>query len=293
MFAQAYELASSFTHPVVVSTRLLDGTVNCGCGAFVVLNEDGWIITAAHIFKSFFEYQKQRNEVDVYLEQVRLIQNNQQLKEKQKKKKVGRLKRDKNWILNHSFWWGYDNLEVHDVRLLPEGDLAIGRLEPFNPTLVKKYPIIKDPNLELMEGTSLCRLGFPFHDIQAEYDYANGRFILAPGTLPIPRFPIEGIFTRTAVAGKTPDGRYDIKFLETSSPGLRGQSGGPIFDVKGTIWAIQSHTIHIPLGFSPSFKRNGRIVEEHQFINVGLGIHPELIIAFLNDNSIKYTLSSY
>lgn len=38
-------------------------------------------------------------------------------------------------------------------------------------------------------------------------------------------------------------------FIETSTPRLRGQSGGPIFDVNGAIWAIQSQTHHLKLGF--------------------------------------------
>jgi len=34
-------------------------------------------------------------------------------------------------------------------------------------------------------------------------------------------------------------------------------------------------------------------VEEHQFLNVGVGVHPELIVAFLKDNGVKFTLSDY
>jgi S1-C subfamily serine protease len=113
-------------------------------------------------------------------------------------------------------------------------------------------------------------------------------FTLLPGTLPIPRFPIEGIMTRDANAGKSKDGKYDIRFIETSTPGLKGQSGGPIFDVKGAIWGIQSHTTHLPLGFSPKIKRNGKEIEENQFLNVGLGIHPSLLISFLTDNGVKF-----
>jgi len=34
-------------------------------------------------------------------------------------------------------------------------------------------------------------------------------------------------------------------------------------------------------------------VEEHQFLNVGWGVHPELIVAFLRDNHVKFSLSNY
>lgn len=41
MFSKAYNLAKSFTHPLVVAMRYHDKTVESGLGAFVVLNEDG------------------------------------------------------------------------------------------------------------------------------------------------------------------------------------------------------------------------------------------------------------
>ena len=60
-----------------------------------------------------------------------------------------------------------------------------------------------------------------------------------------------------------------------------------------TVWAVQSSTRHFPLGFSPKVKKEGREVEEHQFLNVGVGVHPELIAAFLKDNGVKFRLSDY
>jgi len=113
------------------------------------------------------------------------------------------------------------------------------------------------------------------------------------GTLPIPRFPINGIFTRTRSFGKTRNGLYGIKYIETSSPGLRGQSGGPIFDVHGTVWSIQSRTEHLPLGFSPTIEKGGKTVVEHQFLNVGLGVHPSTIYDFLKHSGIEFSVSDY
>lgn len=65
----------------------------------------------------------------------------------------------------------------------------------------------------------------------------------------IPFFPIEGIYTRDVYSGKTQDDLMDILFLETSSPGLKRQSGGPICDADGNIYAIQSQNFTLPLGF--------------------------------------------
>lgn len=290
MFSNAYKLASCFTQPVVISIRFFDKTVECGCGAFIILNENGWVVTVAHLFESSFAFNQHAKEISEYDKELKALQQDQGLSVKQKKKKSDRLKRNPKWIINHSFWWGRDGVQLKDIKLLPEGDLAIGRLDPFDPKMITTYPAIKNPTA-LNLGTSLCKLGYPFHKIEATFNETNNSFELGQGALPLPRFPIEGIYTRNILAGKSKDGKYDLKFLETSSPGLRGQSGGPIFDIHGTIWAVQSRTVNLPLGFSPKIKKNGKEIEENQFLNVGVGVHPEVIVKFLNDNGVKFNLS--
>ncbi len=292
MFARAYEIASQFTYPVVFLMRVFDGNVECVNGTFIILNQDGWIITVAHLLKPYMEFQQHAVEIANHKKQVQEIEANSSLNDKQKQRHVSRLKTNPKWIINHSFWWGKDGVNIAEFRFIPESDLAIGKLEPFDPNSVTQYPIIKNPN-NLLIGTSLCKLGYPFHDVKATFNEESNDFTLAPGTLPFPRFPLEGIYTRNVFAGKSLDSKYDIKFIETSSPGLRGQSGGPIFDSKGTVWGIQSKTIHIPLGFNPAVIRNGKSIEENQFINVGLGVHPEVIVKFLQDNGVSFQLSDY
>jgi hypothetical protein len=293
MFAKAYSLARSFTQPVIISTRVYDNTVECVGGAFVVINKEGWIITAAHLFESSLAFQQHTNELLAYKKQVEQIKQDANLTMKQRNKKLRQCKANSRWIINHSFWWRWDGVSLKDVKAFPEADVAIGRLEPFNVAMVEAYPVFKDPSKNLDPGTSLCKLGYPFHELKASFDESKNVFTLAPGVTPLPLFPIEGIYTRNAVAGRSKDGKYEIKFLETSSPGLRGQSGGPIFDTNGTVWAIQSRTTNLLLGFSPKVKKNGKEVEENQFLNVGLGVHPEVIVAFLTANGISFKLSDY
>jgi hypothetical protein len=293
MFADAYEKVSGFTHPVIISTRHFDGTIQCGCGAFVVVNNEGWILTAEHIIRSFFLFQQHAQEMSQYKEQIKGIEQNPSLNSKQKRREINKLKPNSKWITNHSFWWGRDGLALQgNILGFPDGDLVIARLSPYDPTMTKIYPVFKDPR-SLRQGTSLCKLGFPFHEITGTFDEVTNTFQLAAGTLPLPRFPIEGIYTRNLEIKKTPDSKTVAKYLETSSPGLRGQSGGPIFDKNGTVWGIQSHTRHFPLGFSPKVKKNGKEIEENQFLNVGLGAHPESIVSFLSTNNITFTLSDY
>ena len=259
MFSNAYKLASCFTQPLITSTRSFDKTVKCQCGAFIILNDEGWVITVAHLFQPYLAFQQHTKQVAAYKKQLHAIQQDQKLNPKEKSKRIARLKTNPKWVTNYTLWWGRDGIQLKDIKSLPEGDLVIGRLEPFDPKTISTYPVLKDPKSNLDPGTSLCKLGYPFHKkIEATFDETTNMFKFARGTLPLPLFPIEGIYTRNVTTGKSKDGKYDIKFLETSSPGLRGQSGGPIFDVKGTVWAVQSKTAHFPLGFSPKVKQKGK-----------------------------------
>ena len=281
MFSEAYEIASKFTHPLIVIVRFFDGSVDCILGAFTILNDKGWAVTVAHLFEPFFAYKQHKDEIDNYNEQFKAIHDDQHLDTQKRRKRKSHLKTNPKWITNISYWWGKDGVRYSEVRAMPEGDIAIVHLEPFDPYSISQYPVIKNPN-NLKPGTSLCKLGFPFHQVKASFDEKTNNFSLEPGALPVPRFPIEGIYTRNVIAGKSKDNKYDIKFIETSSPGLRGQSGGPIFDVKGIIWGIQSKTTSLPLGFNPKVVKNGREYEENQFLNVGWGIHLELCNRIVN-----------
>jgi hypothetical protein len=290
MFSKAYEIASKFTHPVIVSIRFFDKTVEGGLGSFIILNDEGWIITAAHILAPAFGQQQHAKEITDYNNQVKAIKENDKLKSHLKQRQLKNLKPNNKWITNCSFWWGHDLFKINHFEILRENDLAIGKIENYDKRFLNVYPKLKRPE-NLKYGTSLCKLGFPFHSVKNDYDEATNSFKLAPGVLPVPRFPIDGIFTREAYAGKSMDGKFDIKFIETSTPGLKGQSGGPTFDVLGNIWAIQSQTINLDLGFAPKIKRDKKEIEENQFINLGLGVHVATLIDFLTDKGVKFELS--
>ena len=289
MFSHAYEIAAQYTAPVIISTRTLDGSVQCGGGAFVYLNREGWILTAAHVFNARQQRAGDALFYERYRQEIRNIEARPDLPARSKEERIASIPRDPGWVINESYWWGMDGVTLEDVKIFDKNDLAIGRLEPFRPETVQQYPKIKDPST-LKPGTSLCKLGFPFHQIHAAYNKETNTFELAGDALPVPFFPMDGILTRFIHGGKADDGDYEIKFIETSTPGLMGQSGGPIFDRDATVWGIQSHTNHIPLGFSPKIARNGTEVEENQFINVGCGVHPETIVNVLLDNGIPFEL---
>jgi hypothetical protein len=103
-----------------------------------------------------------------------------------------------------------------------------------------------------------------------------------------PRFPIEGMLTRFLG-----DANGKIYGMELSTPGLRGQSGGPLFDSEGRIVGMQSRTKHLHLGFDIEEKTiiaHGKTkkVNDYAFIHLGECIHVSVIKEFLRKNSVNF-----
>lgn len=292
MFARACKRATRFTRPVVISRRYFDRSTDCGCGAFVVVNDEGWIVTAAHLLSAYGRIQQDAEEIVRYYHAIRMIEEDEGVPREERFEKIRSLPDNPRWITNLSFWWGEDSVQLTDIRYLPEGDLVLGRLVPFDPTAAHAYPVFKSP-VDLDVGTALCKLGYPFQKVQAAFREANNSFEMSSEVYALACFPMEGLYTRTLSAGKSGDGRYDIKFLETSSPGLKGQSGGPILDANGTVWGVQSRTDSYAYGCISRMERDGGETEEDQCINLGVGIHPELIVRFLTDHGIRFSVSDY
>jgi hypothetical protein len=300
MFSGALKIANQFTFPVVVSRKTVAGVCGTSIGTYVVVNDDGWIVTAGHILKQWHKLTEGVAQTKKTIAERKKIEGDASLSNKEKQKKLSTLVVGKNDHDECSAWWAHPGAQLKDFTYLDLEipgfgdaiDIGIGRLDPFDPGWVKKYPTFKDPTKDFDPGRSLCKLGFPFHKIAPVWDVKSNQFLLPPGALPMPRFPIEGIFTRTAevkIQGLPSPLPYPVKYVEVSTPGLKGQSGGPIIDVKGNVWAIQAKTSHLALGFDPAGP-NGQ--KEHQFLNVGLGVHPETIFGLFKDNGIKYDIST-
>ena len=290
MFSKALRQVEKYTRPVIYSQRLANGHIMSGCGTFIVLNAEGWILTAAHIVQGISTIARHKAEFDAFQQKCEAIAKSSQFNDKAKRKMIKALPRNDKWVINQAALWGFAGSKITEFSLDPFADLAVGKLNPFDPAWVPHYPVFKNPSEPMLSGTSLCRLGYPFHRIEATFDEATRGFKLAPGVLPIPRFPNDGIHTRIAI--NSPDGIRQIKFVETSSPGLMGQSGGPIFDLSGHVWAMQSKTQHLSLGFAPEVIEGGKKLVEHQFMHVGWGVHVENILEMLGRLNVKVEMSS-
>ncbi|MEJ7611729.1 MAG: hypothetical protein WKF88_11170, partial [Ferruginibacter sp.] len=168
-------------------------------------------------------------------------------------------------------------------------DLSVIIFEDFkNPLYHSHARFLKDGNA-LKQGKFLCRLGFPFPEFN-NFLYNNTTDDIewtGSGQIETPRFPIEGMLTRHLVnAG-------ELMGIELSTPGLRGQSGGPLFDQNGLVCGMQSSTNHMHLGFDMKnfpVNANGRTlrVTNQPFLHVGHCIHVNIIKTFLKENNIVF-----
>lgn len=286
MFKNAYEVSKKFTLPMIVSVRYYDKTVEGGLGAFVIINDDGWLMTAAHNLFPFFAFDQSQKEIKEFDEKVERINSNKKIKESQRKALARKIKPNLKWITAFSVDFGLGQVSVLEDYIYPEHDIAFLRVDSDLFKRFTVYPKIIDPN-SIINGTSLLKMGFPFTEINPVFDEEKNIFDITH-VESVPFFPIDGIYTRNINNGMAQDESMEILFLETSSPGLRGQSGGPICDTEGNIYAIQSQNITMPMGFKGTVNEGKKTTESDQFLNLGIGVHPRTIVTLLNKHNIKF-----
>ncbi|HEX8334330.1 MAG TPA: serine protease [Segetibacter sp.] len=290
MFKKAYEIAKTFTHPLIVAMRFHDKTIDSGLGAYIILNDEGWLITAAHNFGAAFAFNQHQQELKEYNEKVEKINSNKQLQDHKRKVLAKAIKPNPKWVTDFAIMLSGQPIAIIEYFIYGEHDIALLRIDKNAIAGLTTFPKIINPE-NISPGTSLCKFGYPFTEVKATFNSTSNLFELSKDLLPVPFFPIEGIYTRNILGGKTQDQSMEIRFLETSSPGLKGQSGGPICDMDGNIYAIQSQNLTLPLGFKGTVEINKKKVEENQFLNVGIGVHPSTIIDLLNKHNIKFELA--
>ena len=293
MFSKAVPIAAGFTRPIVISSRTTQQVCSSTIGACIVLNVGGWILTAGHLMDIIREQQESARRHQGFRGNVVEFQRDLAADKRYRKKGVRTFQRPAGVsVRNHSVWWGSDGQRLVEAKVMPAADLAIGRLEPFDPASVPRFPVFKDPTCGYTPGRSLCKIGFPLQSIEPAYDEKTNSFTLPPGSVPLPIFPLDGMFTRIVYTRGPGSGDGEPSaFIETSSPSLIGQMGGPVFDCEAVVWGIQSHTLHNALGFQPRVPGGGPA--EHQFLNTGLAVHAGVIRQALDAEGIEYERSEH
>ena len=292
MFVHAIEEVSKFTRPIhTISRNFNQTTVNPGAATLFFVNEDGCAVTCKHVI----DLIANRNAI-----------NEHYRKYKTEKALIGRNNKYNQRIkaLEEAFHYKQDVLVQLQDRFMavtsepqlsyrwinhPKYDLSILIIQDFKNSLYQSYAkFLKDSSV-LKQGKFLCRLGFPFPEF-SNFQYNPEKDDIEwtqTGISDSPRFPLEGMLTRHIQGDK------EIAGIELSTPGLRGQSGGPLFDREGTVCGMQSSTNHLHLGFDMKnfeYNLNGVKIKvtNQPFLHVGHCIHVDIIKKFLQENNIKF-----
>lgn len=283
MFAEAIKEITNFTRPIYFVERSYgDNVLSSGSATMFFVNEEGCAITCKHVALAILESFELNNKYNKFKEEKKIKDLTALEKEYgyTKGKCIERVIQYPGSVLN---------IKKVTVFMHKKYDLAIIKFEEFDKIIYKGYAkFISDAN-NILQGTSVCKLGFPFPEFSNyEYDKNLDRIVFNnKGRVSTPSFPLEGIVTRFV----RDDER--VFMIETSSPGLRGQSGGPLFDRFGNIIGMQSLTANIHLGFDIENQtiRTGKgpkTVSNHPFIHLGHSLHVDIIKDFLKENNIKF-----
>ena len=299
MYVQAIEEISKFTRPIHTIARYYGNDfVTPWAASLFFVNNQGVAITCKHVAENWINqdfinnnYQKFKVEKELLGSKIDAIY---QLKLNELEKKYNYTIHQTSIQIQNRIMDSFDIISGFDCILHPNLDLAIIKFNGFNRCLYQSNAVFVADNIPIKQGKSLCRLGYPFVEFSNfEYDSSNDRIDFnQSGNLNTPSFPLDGIITRNLI-----DENKRIWGIEMSTPGLKGQSGGPLFDSNGLVYGMQSATNHLHLGFDIIGKE---IISEGQ--KVTLNIQPHLHVGhcvaaneikdFLKTNQINFQTAS-
>lgn len=179
--------------------------------------------------------------------------------------------------------------KINDINIIihPIYDLAIIKFNGTEP-LYSDYAYFSKTN-EVDPGKFLLRSGYAFPEFNNyKIDIQTDKLIFTNnGNQNTPLFSNEGMVTRLVSSDNK------ITGIELSTPGIRGTSGGPLYDKDGIVYGIQSLTKHYHLGFDIEDDNvfiNGeyKTISNHPYISLGQCISLNIIKEFLNEHKIKY-----
>lgn len=293
MFVDAIEKVAGYTRGLHTITREYGNNVAIpGAATLFFVNELGCAITCKHVAVLIAQvdqvnnnFQKFKNERDALTGSGGKYKKKLRELEQKYKYTDGITIQIKNTFMNC-----VDKMTGFEVYLHPTDDVAIIKFQGFEKLPYKGYATFLKDASYIKQGKFLCRLGFPFPEF-SNFGYNEEKDDIewtGDGKKDTPRFPIEGMITRGIL-----DANGAKKGIEMSTPGLRGQSGGPLFDQNGVVYGMQSSTHHLHLGFDIKDKeiREGskiKKVSNHPFLHLGNCVHVDIIKSFLKEKEFKY-----
>ena len=291
MFTKAIEINSKYTRAIHTITRQYNSKeVLPGAATIFIVNDEGYALTCKHVVELIANSDTINKNYEDFKKEKNKLPKNGKLKRNIKALKLKYKISDNSTVqIKNTFIDCVDTLTNLKWHVHPEYDLAIIKFEGFTKLNCTDFPIFKKDSTKIKSGEYLCRLGFPFPEFtNFEYDQNNDIINWTnTGVNASPRFPIDGMVTRfLANNGK----KYG---LELSTPGLRGQSGGPLFDTDGIVCGMQSRTKHLHLGFDIENKEihtkgQKKKVNNYSFIHLGECIDVDVIKDFLKLHKVNF-----
>jgi len=291
MFVEAIERVDPFVRPILSIVRLYGNSeIIPACSTMFFVNEEACAITCRHVAEQLMQADDIHRNYVRFLGERRAIQRdaryNQRLAALEERfgLRPGTLIRQRN-----QFYGSVDQFTAIQYHLHPTQDLAIIQFLGYNRILYRSHAVFLGDSSRIKQGKYLCRLGYPFPEF-TNYRYnptIDDIEWTTEGRTNTPRFPIDGIVTRLRAENG------EIVGVEMSTPGLLGQSGGPLFDTDGIIYGMQHATRHLHLGFDIVDREvtvGGRKtrVSNYPFLNVGQCVHVDVIKQFLREKRIRY-----
>jgi len=292
MFIQAIEGAAKFTRAIHSISRNYGSThIQPGTATFFFVNSDGWALTCGHVADQLGVERALKRKAESFKNELSARRGTQKEKKllKELEKKYGYSKNTPFELHNRLKNCVEGNAKLHIIKH-KEVDVALIKFQDYTRLLCDTFPIFPSDTSSLQPGKYLCRLGFPFPEFtNFAYDKQNDRLIWTDtGRKDTPRFPIEGMLTRRVM-----DDKGNIIGFELSTPGLRGQSGGPAFDMDGKVWGMQCQTAHLDLNFDIDQKviRKGmeKRITDSPFLHTGRCVHIDVLKSFMKDNNVQFT----
>nr|BAG82731.1 hypothetical protein [uncultured bacterium] len=294
MFEDAIESAAAYTRPIhTISRNYRSPLVQRTAATIFFVNPDGWALTCRHVAESLIGTGKVTERRQAFL-------NALAQPDVTRRGEAGRQEVEASFSftpatvyeLHHKLMDAIEGELSLDYRLHPTLDIALFHFKGSRRLLVNRFPVFAPDQVPLRPGKYICRLGFPFAEFENfEYDTdADAIRWTNTGRNTTPRFPIDGMVTRLVV-----DKAGQVFAFETSTPGLRGQSGGPAFDANGVVWGMQAATSHLDLDFDVSLDviRDGakKRISESAILHVGHCIHADALKAFMREHGVEFQIA--
>ena len=246
-------------------------------GTMMVLNKNGDILTCKHIANEFIANLELGEKYKNIIKEINNVKNDKELKKIEEKYQINK---DSVVLSNINLPFNVDGRVQIDIKVHKYLDLAIIRFKDIKFDM-DNYPIFSKNLPE--QGQSICKLGFAFPEYDFfEYSKKQENIVMKKNIVAnFPLFPLDGIVTRHIM-----DENQELSMFEMSTPGIGGQSGGPIFSPDGIVYGIQSMTKYMKLPLN-LINSNDKI-DINPYISLGVGISSVEIIKFLEENKIDF-----